>query len=102
MKNRRNFYPERFTADPAGAPAVDAKATEWIAEIRRRIDRMLDPGPYFLGESFSVCDLYLHTMARWTQPHHEPLTSFPKVARTVALVEARPAVPRMLDVQGGV
>ena len=93
-----HFYPERFTAQPDQAAGVEAKATELIGNAWAMLDDALDPGPYLLGEVFSVCDLYLHTMALWNQPHHRPLREFANVARALALVHARPAVQRMLAV----
>ncbi len=93
-----HFYPERFTAEADQAAGVEANATELIANAWAMLDDALDPGPYLLGEAFSVCDLYMHTMALWNQPHHRPLSEFPNVARALALVHARPAVQRMLAV----
>lgn len=93
-----HFYPERFTAQPDQTAGVEANATELIAGAWAMLDDALDPGPYLLGEAFSVCDLYMHTMALWNQPHHRPLSEFANVARALALVHARPAVQRMLAV----
>ncbi len=45
-----------------------------------------------------MCDLYMHTMALWNQPHHQPLSEFANVARALTLVHARPAIQRMLAV----
>lgn len=95
-----HFYSERFSTDPAHVEGIDAKATEWLADIWGRLEKALDPGPYLLGGNFSVCDLYMHTMAQWNQPHHRPLGDFPNVSRALALVSERPAVSRMLEVNG--
>ncbi len=93
-----HFYPERFTAEADQTAGVEANATALIGNAWAMLDDALDPGPYLLGEGFSVCDLYMHTMALWNQPHHRPLSEFPSVARALALVHARPAVQRMLAV----
>ena len=95
-----SYYAERFTTDPDGGQAVTARGAEWAATFLGRIDRVLgEPGPYFLGEDFSVCDLYLHTLSRWNPPGYPRFAEFPNAARCAALVEARPAVQRMLAVQ---
>lgn len=86
-----HFYPERHTADPAGAAGVDARATTWIAELWGRIDAMLDPGPFFLGETFGVADIYMTMLATWNQPHHSSLRAFPAVWRALEGVLERPA-----------
>ena len=85
------YYPERHTTDPDGRGAVAAKGIEWIAELWGRSDRALENHTYLLGETFSICDLYMLTMALWNESDESftPLTSFPKVARTVAKLKAR-------------
>ena len=96
-----SYYAERFTGDPAGTAAVAAKGAAWVATFLERIDGVLgEPGPYLLGEAFSVCDLYLHTLSRWNPPGYPRFADYPNAARCAALVEARPAVQRMLEVQG--
>ena len=92
------FYPERFTAEADQTAGVTTNATDLIANAWAMLDDALDPGPYLLGDAFSVCDLYMHTLALWNQPHHRPLREFPNVARALALVHARPTVQRMLAV----
>ena len=92
------FYSERFTAEADQTAGVTTNATDLIADAWAMLDDALDPGPYLLGDAFSVCDLYMHTMALWNQPHHRPLREFPNVARALALVHVRPTVQRMLAV----
>jgi glutathione S-transferase len=93
-------YPERFTTDTEGREAVVARGAKWVMEYLSLVESALIPGPYFLGETFSVCDLFLHTMSRWNPPDYPRFADFPSLARNAALVEARPAVRRMLEVQG--
>jgi len=90
-----HFYPERHTSDPAGFPAVDAKATEWIADLWGRIDAMLEAGPYFFGPAFSVADIYMIMLATWNRPQHPSLRGFPTVWRALEAGLARPAVARV-------
>lgn len=87
-----HFYPERHTADPDGREAVDAKATEWLADLWGRIDAMLDPGPFLLGEAFSVADIYMLMLATWNQPHHRSLRTWPNVWRALETAVGRPSV----------
>lgn len=94
------YYPHRFTTDAEGCEAVVAKGAKWVMEYLSLVESALIPGPYFLGETFSVCDLYLHTLSRWNPPGYPRFANFPSLARNAALVEERPAVRRMLEVQG--
>ncbi len=95
-----SYYPERFTTDAEGREAVVAKGAKWITEYLSLVEGALIPGPYILGQTFSVCDLYLHTCSRWNPPDYPRFADFPSLARNAALVEARPAVQRMLQDQG--
>ena len=94
------YYPERFTTDAEGREAVVARGAKWVMEYLSLVESALMPGPYFLGETFSICDLYLHTLSRWNPSGYPRFADFPSLARNAALVEARPAVRRMLEVQG--
>ncbi len=94
------YYSERFTAEAEGREAVAAKGCKWVMEYLSLVESALIPRPYLLGETFSVCDLYLHTLSRWNPPGYPRFADFPSLSRNAALVEARPAVRRMLEVQG--
>lgn len=93
------YYPDRFTSDPQGGAAVAEKGGEWVSVLLGQVERALDPGPYFLGADFSVCDLYLHTLSRWRSAGYPAIDEFPNAARCAALVAERPAVQRMMAVQ---
>jgi len=86
-----NFYPERHTTDEACHASVDARATEWIADLWSRIDGMIGEGPFVLGAAFSVVDCYMAMLATWNQPHHKSLRDFPNVWRALEAVCARPS-----------
>jgi glutathione S-transferase/GST-like protein len=90
----RYYYPDRYTADPAGADGVRAAALE-------RMDRLLAIAegliarPYALGERFSAVDLYLFMLALW---HPEPVAAVARhagLAELVRMVRQRPAVERI-------
>jgi glutathione S-transferase len=94
-----HFYAERFTAASGAADraAVSRRGVQWTAEIWRRLDAEIGDGPYLLGEAFSICDLYLLTMALWTRTApFEPLDGCANVRALVDRVGSRPAVARMI------
>ena len=86
-----HFYPERHVSDPACADAVDARATEWLADLWGRIDTMLEQGPFWLGEQFSLADCYMVMLAVWNQPHHRSLRTWPNLWRALEAIAARPS-----------
>jgi glutathione S-transferase len=64
------------------------------------IESLLGEGPYLLGETFSVADLYLHMLTRWCRRLPRQAWSLPHVGAHYARISERPAVMRMLEQQG--
>ncbi len=85
-------YPERYVADPAAVPDVEASAYRRIATLLDRIDAALRDGPYLLGARISAPDLFLAMLTQWTQRDPVPSTSRPNLAAHLTRVCARPAV----------
>ena len=64
----RELFPDRYTQDPAGAPAVAASATTYVrrhflifeAEVAARPQR-----PFFCGSTPSVLDIYHWMLCFW-------------------------------------
>lgn len=85
-------YPERYTTDPAGAPAVRDSA---MAETRRLwtlLDGQLGPGPYALGGTFSALDAQILVMSRWTNGPAEWVDAHcPRIGEVVRATAARPS-----------
>jgi glutathione S-transferase/GST-like protein len=90
----RYCYPDRYTADPGGAEAVQAAALA-------RMDRLLEiaegllAGPYALGDRFSAVDLYLFMLVQWHPVWTEIHERHPRLGALVRLVRRRPAVDRI-------
>jgi GST-like protein len=61
----RSDYPERFSADPAHAPAIREAARAMAQEFWRLIEREAAPAPFLLGARFSLADLQLAVLSRW-------------------------------------
>lgn len=91
------YYPSRYTAGEA-VGAVE-RGREWTNEVWGRLDRAIANGPWFLGDNFSICDLYMLTMAMWNLRGDEfiPLKRHANVSQLVERIQQRPAVARMID-----
>jgi GST-like protein len=87
----RNDYPERFSADPAHAPAIRARAVEMARAIWRIVEVEAAPSPFLLGGRFSVADLYLATLSRWMGNESWMPAHCPRIEALVRAVAARPA-----------
>jgi len=60
------------------------------------IERNMLRGPWVMGESYTICDPYLYTVALWLEGDGVDLASLPKVADHRKRMSERPAVQRVL------
>lgn len=97
---RQWFYPQDF------APEENVAASKEYA--RRRVEGVWDRldahlaahGPYLLGETFSVADLYATMLMRWSRNMPKPATQWPQLAALAQRVKARPSWKKLYEVEG--
>jgi glutathione S-transferase len=86
-----------------GAQAIDAmkkKVPQTVGECFELIERDMLKAPWVLGERFSICDMYLFTLARWLETDGvENPGRFTKVIALRDRMAADPVVARVLAVQ---
>lgn len=79
---------DAIAAMQRGAPAAVTRAFEQVeSELR---------GPWVMGESYSVCDAYLFTMAQWLEADRADTARLPKVLDHRKRMSERPAVQRAI------
>lgn len=93
------FYPQEFTTDPAGAPAVQAAVGARLMGAFARLDAQLGDGPWLLGETLSAADLYLLMMTRWGRTLPSPARDLPHVGAHARRLLDRPAVQETFRVE---
>ena len=86
------------TTEAAFADMTAKVAENEIACFQLIEDEMLQ-GPWVLGETFSICDAYLFTLAGWLEGDGVDIRRFPKVAAHFERVAARPAVRKVLALE---
>ncbi|WP_135470678.1 glutathione S-transferase family protein [Crenalkalicoccus roseus] len=84
-------YPERFSADPAHAPAIRARAVEMAREVWAVVERHAAPSPFLLGERFSAADIGIAVMSRWMGGEAWMPAHCPRIEALARAVAARPA-----------
>jgi glutathione S-transferase len=95
------FHPDWHLDDKAAEGALKAGAEKRIGPMFDRIDAALaTEGPYLAGEAFSVADLHLAMLVRWSRNLPDPDWTRPNVKRCCDLVVARPAFQRALAAEG--
>lgn len=88
-----------------GTRWVDAKDTAAIEAMRRHvpvsvtqifelIDTKMLKGPWVLGDTYSICDPYLYTLATWLEGDGVDLNRIPKVREHRERMAARDSVKR--------
>ena len=91
------FRPSRYGEGDAAAAAMKAKAPQALAEAFARLEEKLTPGPWALGEAYSISDAYIYVMARWLwRGALVDLSTLPHVRAHMDRMQARPAVVRTL------
>jgi len=96
---RQWFYPTDF------GPSDQADAMREFAQMRieatwDRLDAHLAAhGPYLLGETFSLLDLYATMLMRWSRNMPKPADRWPAVAALAQLIKARPSWQRLYKIE---
>ena len=60
------------------------------------IERNMLKGPWVMGETYTICDPYLFTLAGWLEGDSVDLSTLPKVADHHKRMSERPAVQKVL------
>lgn len=86
----------RWVDDDAAVEAMKKKVPQNMAECFEMIEGQMLKGPWVLGEQFSICDMYLFTIAGWLKGDGVDIERFPKVAALRKRMEADPVVQRVM------
>ncbi|SDP19066.1 glutathione S-transferase family protein [Afipia sp. GAS231] len=69
----------RWADDPASIADMQRKVPESVGACYRLIEDNLPAGPWVMGETYTICDPYLFTMAQWMEGDGVDPSRFPKV-----------------------
>jgi len=92
MSFLRFYYPDRYTADRDGAEAVRRAAAEQIGFEWRVFDGIFGEGPFVLGGSPSVADLYAAMLMDWTDERDAMFARHPRLRTIAAAIGADPRI----------
>lgn len=87
----------RWADDEQAQAAMKAKVPQNMSECFALIEEQMFRGPWVLGDSFSVCDAYLFTVAGWLKGDGVDIAAFPKVADHQQRMLADPAVVKVVE-----
>ena len=86
----------RWADDPAAIAAMQRKVPESVASCYQLIEEKMLGGPWVMGETYTICDPYLFTMAQWLEQDGVDPSRFPKVIDHRRRMSERPAVRKAI------
>ena len=70
----------RWVDDPAAMEAMKRKVPESVAACFELIEHKMLRGPWVMGDTYTICDPYLFTLAQWMEGDGVDPARFPKVS----------------------
>jgi len=87
---------QRWTDDADAIKTMQNKAPEVVSACFELIESDMLQGPWVMGETYTICDPYLFTLARWMEGDGADPDRFPKVIDPRTRIGERAAVKRAL------
>jgi glutathione S-transferase len=91
------FRGMRWADDPAAIAEMKRKAPQVVEECFRLVEKEMLKGPWVMGETYTICDPYLFTMARWLEGDGVDIGRLPRIRDHRQLMAQRPAVAKVLQ-----
>ena len=95
MSDLRMYYPERYTADPAAAAGIKAKAVAGMEGEFAILSDAVGEGPFILGTGMSAVDIYAAMLATWVLDIGALFARHPNIKTLHDRVAAVPAVAKV-------
>ena len=89
----------RWADDPAAIAAMQRKVPESVSACYDLIEDKMLRQPWVMGETYTICDPYLFTMAQWLEQDGVDPSRFPKVISHRRRMSERPAVRKAIAEQ---
>jgi glutathione S-transferase len=87
----------RWSDDPAAIESMKLKVPQNMGDCFDIIEREYFKGPWVMGESYTICDPYLYTVATWLESDGVDPARFPKVLGHRNRTAERAAVKKALS-----
>ena len=86
----------RWADDPSAIAAMQRKVPQSVGACYELIEEKMLAGPWVMGETYTICDPYLFTMAQWMEGDGVDPQRFPKVIGHRRRMSERPQVQRAI------
>lgn len=91
----------RWADDPEAIAAMQRKVPESVAAGYDFIERHAFVGPFVTGETYTIADPYLFTIAQWMEGDGVDPARFPRIVAHREMMRQRPSVQAALAVELG-
>ncbi len=91
----------RWADDPAAIDAMQRKVPDSVGACYELIESKMLRGPWVMGDSYTICDPYLFTVAQWMEGDSVDPARFPKVSDHRQRMSERAAVRKAIAVELG-
>ncbi len=86
----------RWADDPTSIADMQRKVPESVSACFRLIEDRMLAGPWVMGETYTICDPYLFTMAQWMEADGVDPSRFPGVSDHRRRMSERPQVRKAI------
>ena len=91
----------RWADDPAAIEAMKRKVPETMSACFDMIESKMFQGPWVMGDTYTICDPYLFTIAQWLEGDSVDPSRFPKVKAHRDRMSEREAVRKAVAFEQG-
>jgi glutathione S-transferase len=86
----------RWADEPAAVEAMIRKVPDSVTACYRLIEDSMLRGPWAMGETYTICDPYLFTIAQWLEDDGVDPSRFPRVIEHRRRMSERPEVRKAI------
>ncbi len=86
----------RWVDEEAAIKAMQKKVPQTVGDAFALIEREMLAGPWVMGNTYTICDAYLFTLAQWLEADGVDVSKIPRVIEHRRRVAERPAVKKAI------
>lgn len=90
----------RWADDEHSIVAMQNKVAKNMSDYFELIESEMFVGPWVLGSDYSICDIYLFTVAQWLKGDGVELSKYPAISDFEKRMRCRDAVKRITSIYG--
>ncbi len=89
----------RWADDPAAIAEMQRKVPQSVGACYELIERHMLVSPWVMGDTYTICDPYLFTLAQWMEDDGVEPARFPKISDHRRRMSERPAVRKAIAME---